>query len=137
MKKLNTSTPVTFYKLARISEQVPEYAAINPKTLLKCACKHCPVQCQCLCHILPQLAHDRKYSSKLKEHALLFLVGAFWSFVAVFFWATLGTGDLILAGCLVAFFWLCHLLRFFYDTRWFPNLEALDQLKISSTRNKR
>ncbi len=70
---------------------------------------------------LANQTHDCKYQTHLKEHAGFFVVGALWSFVIIAFWTGLGAaGDLLLAACLLAFLWLCDLVRFF-DGKWCRN----------------
>jgi hypothetical protein len=104
---------------------VHRYMLVDTAAFIRCTCKDCPAQCQCPCHTLANQTHDSKYRTHLKEHAGFFAVGALWSIVIVFFWTGLGAaGDLFLAACLLAFFWLCDLVRFFAG-KWDHNPLAL------------
>jgi hypothetical protein len=85
---------------------------------LKCNYINSPIQSQSLCHTSADLAHDRKYLARLKEHAGFFVAGALWSSLIVFLWAGLGAvSDLSLAACLLGFFWFYDLVHFFNNKR--------------------
>jgi len=119
----------TLYKLTKVSGQTPLYTPVDDlKGMLKCACKECPEVCQCMCHsfntTLSKADPRGAYLVRLKTHGGFFVVGTFWSLITIFSWMGLGAAfALLVAACLLLFFWICDLVRFFDDKR--PNLAAL------------
>jgi hypothetical protein len=110
------------YKLSKVSDQTPLYTPVDDlQAVLKCACKDkCPASCQCLCHTLSPAGPRRIYLARLKTHGSFFVIGAIWSALLLLSWISMGaTVALFLAACLLLFFWIGDLLRFFDDKR--PN----------------
>src|SRR5689334_13132181 len=117
---------MSFFKLSKVSGQMPLYTPVDDlRPLLKCACKEaCPEVCQCVCHTLSPAGPRRLYLARLKTCGGFFVVGAIWSAVLLFAWMGIGAAAaLFLAACLLLFFWLGDLARFFDDKR--PSFSAL------------